>query len=505
MKRIITLLTLAGITLPAFAQNQQVTTVDSSPAKAFYATEEWDKAFMGYFGVDPGIEPGVPDDTQEREVLGQIRTFLQSGTNADIRAAIQAIKTLIQTKRAEDQTVSPMMLQIAGTLEMRNAELTNDEAERKRIMRRAEAYLKQAIDPNTGFPNFLRARKNLANLLFRSDRSAEAKEHFIKAVELGDRDAVTFGLLGAIFMEEGKLISSESALRNSLMINPGILEFKQLLGNVLLQQERYAEAKEIFSELLLRRPNDVNFWMAQSNCFIAMDQIDEATRNLEIVRFMGAANVPSLMLLGDVYINKEMIDEATEVYLEAIDMDPSESNLRNFIRAAETLNNFAAYEQGMQLITRIEGFYEDALSDEQEIDLLSLKSEINISLGKGAEAAENLEALLGKDPFNARALLSLARYYSTLNPDEDLPIEQQDLMESRYQQQAIIYFERAQNIDDEQAQVQAYIGEAQLRVQRDELDLAADLLDDAQSIEYQDSVQSYLEQIRDALQNQRRS
>ncbi|MFU8765398.1 MAG: 3'-5' exonuclease, partial [Haliea sp.] len=41
-------------------------------------------------------------------------------------------------------------------------------------------------------------------------------------------------------------------LRNSLMINPGVLEFKQILGNVLLQQERYAEAKEIFAELLLR-------------------------------------------------------------------------------------------------------------------------------------------------------------------------------------------------------------------------------------------------------------
>ncbi|MFO7725859.1 MAG: tetratricopeptide repeat protein, partial [Oceanipulchritudo sp.] len=469
------------------------------------ATEEWEKAFMGYYGVNPGIEPGAPEDTAEREVLGEIRTFLQTGTDQDIRAAVEAIETLIQTKRAEDETVSPMMLQIAGTLEMRNAELTDDEEERKRIMRRAQSYLEQAIDPETGFPDFLRAHKNLANLLFRSDQPDEAKEHFIKAIELGDRDAVTFGLLGAIFMEEGKFISSETALRNSLMINPGILEFKQLLGNVLLQQERYAEAKEIFSELLLRRPNDVNFWMAQSNAYIALDEIDKATRNLEVVRFMGAANVASLMLLGDVYINKEMIDEATEVYLEAIEMDPSEGNLNNFIRAAETLNNFAAYDQGLKLLNEIENYYGDDLSEDQEIDLLSLKSEINISLGKGAEAAENLESLLGKDPFNARALLSLARYYATLDPDEDLPSEQQDLQKRRNEQQAIIYYERAQNLDDEQAQVRAYVGEAQLRVQRDELDVAAELLEDAQAIEYQDTVQSYLDQIRGALQNRRRS
>jgi tetratricopeptide (TPR) repeat protein len=504
MKRIITLITLAGATLPAFAQ-QQVISVDTSPAKAFYATEEWTKAFMGYYGVDSGTEPGIPEDPQEREVLALIRTLLQTGTDADVRAATQAIATLVQQQQAKGVQTSPMMLQIAGTLEMRNAEITNNEAEKARIVRRAQTYLEQAVDPNGGFPNFLRAHKNLANLLFRNDQAAAAKVHFIKAIELGDRDAVTFGLLGAIFMEEGKLISSETALRNSLMINPNILEFKQLLGNVLLQQERYGEAKEIFAELLLKRPNEVNFWMAQSNCYIALDQIDEATRNLEIVRFMGKANVPSLMLLGDVYINKEMIDEATEVYLEAIGLDPSNSNLANFIRAAETLGNFAAYAQSMAVINKIEANYQDGLSDEQEIDLLSLKSEINISLGKGAEAAQNLEALLKKDPFNARALLSLARYYTDLEADESLEAEQQVLQQKRQEQQAIIYYERAQNLDDETAQVRAYIGEAQLRVQRGELEQAADLLADAQSINYQENVQAYLDQIRAALKNQRRS
>lgn len=505
MKRTIALLILAGLSLPAIAQRQQVTTVDTAAARAFYATEEWDKAFMGYYGVNPGVEPGLPDDDAERVVLGQVRTFLQTGTDADIIAAVQAIDTLISTQQNTGVNTSPMMLQIAGTLKMRQAEIINDEAQSARILSQAETYLKRAVDASTGFPNFLRAHKNLANLLWRREKVEEAKTHFIKAIELGDRDAVTFGLLGAIYMEEGNLISAEMALKNSLMINPNILEFKQLLGNALLQQERYSEAKEIYGELLIRRPNEVNFWMAQSNCFIALDEIEQASTNLEIVRFMGKANVPSLMLLGDVYINKEMIDEATEAYLEAIRLDPSAANLRNFIRAAETLNNYVAYEQGMSLIETINELYGDSLTDENEIDLLSLASEINISLGKGEEAAISLEALLRKDPFNERALLSLARYYSDLDPDENLPSEDQDFARRRNQQQAIIYYERAQELDDDRTRVRAYIGEAQLRVQRDELEAAATLLENAQSITYQDAVQTYLEQIRAALRNRRRS
>lgn len=507
MKRIITCIALAGTAVLATAQSENtvqprpIPGFESAPAMEFFNSVEWQKSFMGSYGVNPGVEPGIPEDPAEREVLGQIRTFLQTGTAADIQAAANAIAALIQQQRTEGLNTSPMLLQIAGTLEMQLWENATTEDQRKIHLQRAENYLKQAINPQTGFPNFLRAHKNLANLLFRSDRPKEAKPHFIRAIELGDREAVTYGLLGAVFMEEDKLVSAETALRNSLMINPNIMEFKQLLGQVLLQQERYAEANALFSELLQRRPNEVNFWMAQSNCYIAMDRIDEAARNLEIVRLMGKANVPSLMLLGDVYMNKEMIEEAKEAYIEGIQTEATASNLSGFIRSAESLNNFTAYEQAKEVIEAIESQYGDSLTTENEIDLLSLRSEINISLGKGEEAAENLEALLQRDPFNARALLSLGRFYSDRQPDSDLPPEQQDLQERRDQQQAIIYYERAQDLDDERAQVRAYVGEAQLRVQRDELQEAADLLESAQAIEYQDTVQTYLDQIRAALRN----
>jgi tetratricopeptide (TPR) repeat protein len=248
--------------------------------------------------------------------------------------------------------------------------------------------------------------------------------------------------------------------------------------------------------------------MAQANCYIALDEIDKAARNLEIVRFMGNANVPSLMLLGDVYMNKDMVNEATEVYLEAIKAEPTKTNLSNFIASAETLNNFAAYEQGMKVIEAIAGAYQGSLTTENQIDLLSLSSEINISLGKGEEASKNLEDLLQRDPFNARALLSLARYYSDLEPDESLSDIEYETMKGRYQQTAILYYERAQDLEGDEddvinARVRAFVGEAQLRVKRRELAEAADLLSDAQTIQYQDNIQVYLNQIREALKHRR--
>src|SRR5210317_528573 len=118
MKRTITIITLAATALGVHAQNTSVKSVidvDSSVARAFYATDEWEKAFMGYYGVETGLEPGIPEDEAERAALGQVRDFLKTGNEeGDVRAALGAISTLMQTQQAAGLSTSPMLLQIAG-------------------------------------------------------------------------------------------------------------------------------------------------------------------------------------------------------------------------------------------------------------------------------------------------------------------------------------------------------------------------------------------------------
>jgi tetratricopeptide (TPR) repeat protein len=503
MKKLLIMLTATGLAGTLAAQLAP-TAHTSSVVRDFYASDAWGKALAGYYGVNPGIEPGIPDNDREREVLGTIRQYLMSGSDQDVQLALTAVDNLFKDLTTRGLKPSPMLLQISGTLAMRLAETSTAQGDIDNYRRMSENFLRQAIDSNTGFPNFLRAHKNLANLLFRAERMEEARDHFVRALELGDRDAVTYGLLGAIYMEEGKLISAESALRNAMLINPNIAEFKQLLGNVLIQQERWHEAKEIFTELLMRRPNEVNYWMAQINCYIALESIDEATINLEIVRFMGKANAPALMLLGDVYINKEMLVEAAEAYLDAVKLVPSVDQVTSFIRAAETLNGFAAYAQAMSLIDAISKTYAERLTDRHVRDLLSLRSEINIATGKPEEAVENLEELLRHDPFNGRALLSLARYYADLEPEEGLPEDQETLQRRRTEQQALIYYERARHLNDDRDRQRALIGEAQLRVKRDELEQAVELLQEALALRYVENVNTYLQQVQTVLRHRRR-
>lgn len=504
MKRILTLITLAAAATSLQAQPQGIT-VNSNPMRSFLASEEWRQSFMGSLGVDAGVEPGIPTDTEERAALAQVRDLLTNGTDADLKAAIVVLETLIRAHQTKGTPTSPMILQIAGALEIRNSEITKDPVEMEQIMRRAEAYLLRAVDPNTGFPSYLSAHSHLGFLYFRMNEMEKAKKHFVRALNLGAIDFRIYGFLGNIHFMSGQPIAAEAALQKSLMLNPDIVQFRELLGNVLTQQERYQEAKELFGELILQHPNKAEYWLHQVNCFLPLEMADEAAYNLEMVRMMGASSVDTLLLLGDIYLFKGMLLEGTQAYLDSLKMDASDRNLNKFVASAERLNSQIAYELSMQVIESIYNAYQGRIPDETQISLLSLSSEINIALGKGAEAAVNLEELLRRDPFNARALLALGDYYSSYRPEGDADSEEGKLEISRAQQRAMIYFERAQQLDDTRAQVRAYIGEAQLRVRRSELQQAVDLLEEAQGIQYQDSVQAYLNQVRNFMQNSRRS
>ena len=87
------------------------------------------------------------------------------------------------------------------------------------------------------------------------------------------------------------MVSAEAALRQSLMINPATFEFRQVLAQVLFNQQRFFEAEAMITELLFERPNSAELWNLQSNAFIATDRIEEAARNLEMVRMMGVGRL----------------------------------------------------------------------------------------------------------------------------------------------------------------------------------------------------------------------
>ncbi len=455
----------------------------------------------GALGVDTEISPRP--ENADIQAIQQAADLL--GDPSTMREGLQILE---QYRNRAGGNHSAVIDQIIGAGYFQLGQLTDNEEQRQRFFQRGRENLERAIQR---FPNYRQAHKNLANLLFRNGMEQDARPHFIRAIELGDRDPITFGILAAIYYEAEQFSSAETAARNSLMLNPTQIEFRRILGLSLMQQERFDEARAVFEEILQERPNDAFYWQMISNTLVNTDRIDEAARVLEIVRFMGEAQPQTLLLLGDVYMNKNMVEDAYTAYREALEMTRAQRGqqlppISTYIRPVESLNNFQAYQEAFDLLAIVEDTYRRNLTDDDRMQILVLRSEINLARGEAEEAARNLREILRSDPMNPRALLTLANYYGTRRPPPGLSVVEERQFRTRSVQRSIDLYQRAQELrftgDDRnlEAARQAYIGEGQLHARERNLDQAISALRAAQQIREEARIGEYINMIQQVRQ-----
>lgn len=343
----------------------------------------------------------------------------------------------------------------------------------------AKRYFRSAIEK---FPNFLSAHRTLGLLEARQDDLPEAEKHLTRAIELGDRDPTAYGVLGFIYQQTGRLVSAEAAYRNAMILMPGNEDWKVNLASVLLEEGKYDEAAALFEQLIQSDPSDERFWLAQSNAFLQMEEYARAVQNIEIVHEMGKAKADVLRQLGNLYLNLDAPEVATEAFMASIEEAP-EGDPGDPIDTASFLVRYGSYTEADQLLGKVQEVYGERLTEQHQLDVLTLRSRIELAQGNAEEAVPILEEILNRDPLQGQALLTLANHFSNSERPEEV-------------KQADLYFERATELDAEPE----FLAEAHLRygiflVRQDEYQKALEQLRLANSFEEDDYIRDYIRQV----------
>ena len=243
-----------------------------------------------------------------------------------------------------------------------------------------------------------------------------------------------------------------------------------------MNQDKFRESYGHFEKLILENPNDPDNWVLQANSLIGLNKIDEAAANIEIITRMGHASSESMHLLGDIYLLKDMLKPALIAYLVSIGQGPNH-DIEGPLQVADGLIKTGAYDDAATLVNKLRTVYRGQTTDDEELTLLTMQSQIAIAKGEGEKARATLEKITERDPLRARALITLGEYYGqTANTER-----------------AILMFERARQVDVFRAE--ALVAHARLMVEAKSWDEATHLLRDAQSAYQKDSVQEFLEQV----------
>lgn len=416
---------------------------------------EWQKRFLGSYGVLSGLEPEIKET--EREVLREVLDLM--GENPEAAAA------RLQSQMTADSSAS---------LDFILANLLFQNGQEEEASRTYRSALEK-------FPDFRRAHKNLALLLVQEGKFREAVEHLSRAVELGDREGRNYGLMGYAYLNLEDYLAAEAAYRNAVLQQPGTRDWKLGLARSLLALQKYREAVGILETLIEENPEDSTLWLLQANAYIGSDQPKAAAANLEAVRLLGKSQPSMLVLLGDIYMNEGVPELAKEAYLEVIRADEKGERFQTAQRAAQLMVRTGSWGEAQEILKTIDRQYAGSLEDEQELEVLELKARVAQAQGRNEEAAGLLETIVRRDGTRGEALLALARHHR----------EQGDT------QKAIFLLERAQKLGD--FEYQALLDHAQITVAERDYRKAAELLRSALQLKNEPRVERFLARVEQAI------
>ncbi|PXA03757.1 hypothetical protein DDZ13_10720 [Coraliomargarita sinensis] len=428
-----------------------------SIAGQLWNDESFVKEFLGSYGFLAGYEPQISDE--EKEALRSLIDLIKVSPSA-------AIKQLEPQITAESSAAFDFIL---ANLYFQEGNLP-----------KAEQYYKSAV---TKHPDFRRAYKNLGLVQVQKGDHSKSIETITKAMELGEVDGRAYGLLGYGYLTNERYYPAEAAYRQAILLQPENKDWKVGLAQCLLQTEQYADAIALFDTLIKDQPDNADYWLLQSNAYIGKGDSLAAAKNIEIVRRMGAADLSTLTLLGDIYMNKEAAELALDAYLAAADKATAKDS-RALIRAAELLTRTAHYEQATAMIQKCRSALAEGLKDAEDLTLLTLEAKIARATDQDDQAAELLVQIIERDALNGEAIIELANYYA----------DQDDMSK------AINRFQQAEKI--EKYERQALVAHAQARVRKGDYKEALPLLRRALQLKQDRNLADYTDRVERAARAQ---
>ena len=427
---------------------------------ALFNTPEFRARFVGSYGFLPEVEPKV--DQEEARFIADLADILGKGRFAE---AEKKLLTFIKQRKnptdpeVEAKGVSAALVFTLGNLYYQNGRVPEAESAYKTAIKR--------------FPEYRRAHKNLALLFARTERMDDAKPHLLKAIDLGDTDDLSYGILGNIHLNAEKFIAAESAFRQAYLLAPENKDWKIGLVQSLLGKEDWAQSASMMQTLIDESPDDATMWMQQANCYIQTGEFMRAAENYEVLRLKGLADETSLNQLGDIYANQEQPLLALGAYLSA--MEKSEQvDIDRSLKSAKYLLQLNAPLEAESIMKTLRSTAGAKLSKDDQIDAYLFESDIAVAKQQLDEASNLIEKALQISQANGAARIKLGNILlerSALSEDSD---EADSLRID-----AIVSFKHALSDSDDKVLYDANLALAQTYVKAQEYQKAVPFLEQA--------------------------
>jgi protein O-mannosyl-transferase len=182
-----------------------------------------------------------------------------------------------------------------------------------------------------------RAHRNYATELKRAGRGEEALVHLREAIKGHPEGRYA---LGYELFEQGRYLEAVAELTRFVGEYPNdanLATAHQLIGNALIQQERYGEAATHLAEAARRRPDVARNWIVLGATLAQSEQLSPAEAALRRGVSLAPRDSTARMMLGLVLAAQGRLPEATTELRLAVQLDPSNADAREHLSRIEQM------------------------------------------------------------------------------------------------------------------------------------------------------------------------
>ena len=220
----------------------------------------------------------------------------------------------------------------------------------------AEALIRQAIDINENAIFF----GNLGIVLIDQDKSQEAEAALRHAAEIAPSYAFAHYNLGTIFMDTLRFDEAEASFRQVCAIDPSHSKSHRDLGLVLMRTDRLAEAEVVLRRSLSINSNDSVACNSLGTLLLLTGRGDEGETQFRRAIELVPRNVDAHYNLGTRYMRTHRLPQAEQALRRAIELSPvhgdAHMNLGNVLACAgRTAEAETVYRQAIGLRSNSSG------------------------------------------------------------------------------------------------------------------------------------------------------
>jgi len=175
------------------------------------------------------------------------------------------------------------------------------------------------------------ARHNLARLLAREGRLADAEREYLVALETARGQPMHASILlglGDVVAAQGRVAEASELYADATEIDPRFAPAWGRLGNALAETARHADAAVAFGRALDLDPQDVEALSGMGFSLLFRERIDEATTAFRSALAIRPDHLRSRNGLAATLTEAGRLDEAERIFREVLEDDPADPMAR---------------------------------------------------------------------------------------------------------------------------------------------------------------------------------